>query len=136
MRERLDRVRRSLDEHHAERILALGKDFAAYLAAPYGSADHCDRLSDERGQYVLEHAGITAGALLEGLDEMLDEAIPEHYGEGYFAEAAYACGPLECCLARRLTSNHAQPCARLVSAPRHADDSSKTHCVYACKSPV
>lgn len=84
VRERLDRVRRSLDEHHAERILALGKDFAAYLAAPYGSADHCDRLSDECGQYVLEHASITAGALLEGLDETRDDVVPEHYGEGYF----------------------------------------------------
>jgi hypothetical protein len=55
----------------------------ALRCAPFASADHGNLPHDNRGQSALEGAGITADALLEGLDDMLDEVVREHYGEGY-----------------------------------------------------
>lgn len=49
VRERLDRVRREEDGDLAERLLAIGRDCAAHLKAPYRTLDHGEMLYDERG---------------------------------------------------------------------------------------
>jgi antitoxin VapB len=49
VRERLDRVRREQGESLADQLLAIGKDCAARLKEPFGSADHADLLYDEHG---------------------------------------------------------------------------------------
>ena len=50
LRERLDHVRRGRDGGGlADRLLAIGRDYAAHLNEPYRSADHGELLYDERG---------------------------------------------------------------------------------------
>lgn len=49
VRERLDRLRCERGVDLADRLLAIGKDCAAHLKAPFRSADHGDLLYDEHG---------------------------------------------------------------------------------------
>ena len=49
VRERLDRVRRERGVDLAERLLAIGRDCAPRLKAPFRTIDHDAMLYDERG---------------------------------------------------------------------------------------
>ena len=49
VRERLERVRREREGDLAERLLAIGRDCAAHVKAPYRTIDHGELLYDERG---------------------------------------------------------------------------------------
>jgi len=49
VRERLARLRSQRGVGLADRLLAIGKDCAAHLRAPYRSVEHGELLYDERG---------------------------------------------------------------------------------------
>lgn len=49
VRERLDRVRHARKGSLADGLVAIGKDCAAHLKAPFRTVDHGDLLYDERG---------------------------------------------------------------------------------------
>jgi antitoxin VapB len=49
VRERLERLRREQNSSLANRLLAIGKDFAAHLKEPFRSTNHADLLYDEHG---------------------------------------------------------------------------------------
>jgi antitoxin VapB len=49
LRERLGRVRQERDTSLADRLVAIGKECATHLKAPYRSAEHGELLYDDRG---------------------------------------------------------------------------------------
>jgi antitoxin VapB len=49
VRERLDRVRQAQGKSLADQLLAIGKDCAAHLKAPFRTIDHDKMLYGERG---------------------------------------------------------------------------------------
>src|SRR5215468_9294950 len=57
VRERLDRVRREQGDNLADRLLAIGKDCAKRLRAPFRSAAHDDLFYDDRGLPGLTKSG-------------------------------------------------------------------------------
>jgi antitoxin VapB len=49
VRERLERIQHLREAGLADRLLAIGRDTAPRLCAPYRSVDHGDQLYDEHG---------------------------------------------------------------------------------------